>query len=107
LPTRQNALAGAGRYRQVVTTQRYDFGKDVFPDTPFTLRYFRTADTAYPHQDGRPYALGEIITDRPINTKVGDFTYGMGTEPTLIDAGKLFIDGGTFLSDYVPLLALP
>jgi len=107
LPTRQNALAGAGRYRQVVATQRYDFGKDVFPETPFTLRYYRTADTAYTHQDGRPYALGEVITDRPINTTVGDFTYGMGIEPTLIDAGKLFIDGGTFLSDYVPLLAVP
>lgn len=107
LPTRQNALAGAGRYRQVVATQRYDFGKDVFPETPFTLRYFRTADTAYTHQDGSPYTLGEAITDRPVNTTVGDFTYGMGVAATLIDEAKLFIDGGTFLSDYVPLLAVP
>jgi len=104
LPTRLNASSGAGRYRQVVATQRFDFGKDVFPETPFTFRYFRTADTAYAHQNGQPYALGEVITDRPINTTVGDFTYGMGITPTLIDEGKLFTDGGTFLVDYVPLL---
>jgi len=88
----------------VVATQRYDFGKDVFPETPFTLRYYRTAETAYTHQDGRPYALGEVITDRPINTTVGDFTYGMGVIPTLIDVNQPFAQGGTFLSDYVPLL---
>jgi len=107
LPTRQNALAAAGRYRQVVTTQRFDFGKDVFPETPFTLRYFRTADTSYTHQDGRPYTLGEVITDRPVNSTVGDFTYGMGMVSTLIDEGRLFTEGGTFLSDYLPLLAMP
>jgi len=91
----------------VVATQRYDFGKDVFPETPFTLRYYRTADTAYTHQDGRLYTLGEVITDRPINTTVGDFTYGMGVVPTLIDEARLFTEGGTFLADYVPLLAAP
>ena len=30
------ALAGAARYRQVVSTQRYDLGKDVFEATAFT-----------------------------------------------------------------------
>lgn len=104
LPTRANALAGASRYRQVVATQRFDYGKDVFPETPFTLRYFRTAEAAYAHQDARPYNLGEVITDRPINTTVGDFTYGMGTAPTLIDEALPFALGGTFLRNYVPLL---
>jgi hypothetical protein len=104
LPTRSDALAAAARYRQVVATQRYEFGKDVFDHTPFTLRYFRTADTAYPHQDGRPYVLGEAITDRPINERVADFTYGIGVTPTLIDEDRAFDAGGTFVGDYLPLL---
>jgi hypothetical protein len=104
LPTRSDALAAAARYRQVVATQRYEFGKDVFEHTPFTLRYFRTADTAYPHQDARPYVLGEAITDRPINERVADFTYGIGVTPTLIDEDRAFAAGGTFVRDYLPLL---
>ncbi len=105
LPTRAAALEGARRYRQVVATQRYDFGKDVFPETPFTLRYFRTPDVAYAHQDGRPYQVGEVITDRPIETNPGVFTYGMGVVETLIDEQLPFAQGGTFVPDYVPLLA--
>ena len=104
LPPRADALEGARRYRQVVATQRYDFGKDVFPATPFTLRYFRTPDVAYTHQDGRPYQVGEVITDRPINETVGDFTYGMGIVTTLIDEELPFSQGGTFVRDWVPLL---
>lgn len=104
LPSAEDALAAAARYRQVVRTQRYEFGKDVFAETPFTLRYFRTAETAYPHQDGRPYALGELITDRPINENVADFTFGIGITPTLIDEERSFGAGGSFLADYVPLL---
>lgn len=99
LPTREMALSRAGRYRTVVATQRFDFGKDVFPETPFTLRYFRTPDTAFTHQDGRPYQLGEVITDRPINPRPADLTYGVGITPTLIDE-----DGDNFVPDYVPLL---
>lgn len=76
----------------------------MFAETPFTLRYFRTAETAYPHQDGRPYALGELITDRPINENVADFTFGIGITPTLIDEERSFGAGGSFLADYVPLL---
>lgn len=104
LPTRSDAFAAAARYRQVVATQRYEFGKDVFEQTPFTLRYFRTPDTAYPRQDGRPYTLGEPITDRPINENVADFTYGIGVTPTLIEEARAFNAGGTFVRDYVPLL---
>jgi hypothetical protein len=33
-----------------------------------------------------------------------DFTYGMGITPTLIDEKRPYDQGGTFLSDYVPLL---
>ena len=104
LPGADDALAAAARYRQVVRTQRYEFGKDVFEEAPFTLRYFRTTETAYPHQDGQPYALGELITDRPINENAADFTYGIGITPTLIDEERGFEAGGSFLADYVPLL---
>lgn len=99
IPEKDYALAAAQRYRNVVVSQRYDFGKDVFPQTPFTFRYFRTPETAYPHLDGTPYRLGELITDRPVNTAPADFTYGIGTVPTLIDE-----DGDNFVPDYVPLL---
>ena len=105
LPTRENALETARRYRQVVITQRFDFGKDVFAQTPVAYRYFRDAKHGYAHQDGTVYTVGEMITDRPINTVVGEFTYGMGTVPTLIDVEKPFAEGGNFVSDYVPLLA--
>ncbi|ANJ67692.1 hypothetical protein A9404_10165 [Halothiobacillus diazotrophicus] len=104
LPTETQALAAARRYREVVVTQRYVYGKDVFPETPLALRYFRDPKEGFPHQDGRPYHPGDIITDRPINTKPGDFSYGMGITPTLIDTDKPFAQGGDFVGDYVPLL---
>jgi hypothetical protein len=96
VPSEAEALEAARRYRQVVVTQRYDFGKDVFAATPFTLRYFRLGKDGFTHQDGRPYAVGEVITDRPVNENPGDFTYGIGTTPTLIEENGV--------SDYVPLL---
>ncbi|HUX82875.1 MAG TPA: hypothetical protein VMV35_08570 [Halothiobacillus sp.] len=104
LPTETMAREAARRYRQVVVTQRYVFGKDVFPETPLALRYFRKPGEGFAHQDGRPYQLGDVITDRPINTKQGDFSYGMGTTPTLIDTDKPFSQDGDFVPDYVPLL---
>lgn len=99
VPTQEYALEAARRYRNVVVTQRYDFGKDVFPETPFTFRYFRTPETAYTHLNGTPYNLGELITDRPVNQAPAEFTYGIGTVPTLIEE-----DGDNFVPDYVPLL---
>ncbi|MEZ5580788.1 MAG: hypothetical protein R3F40_16055 [Candidatus Competibacteraceae bacterium] len=54
-PPREDALAAARRYRQVVVTQRYDRGKDVFPETPVTYRYFREEAEGFAHQDGQPY----------------------------------------------------
>lgn len=106
-PPRTAALAGAARYRQVVFTQRYDLGKDVFETTPFTYRYYRMTADGFSHQDGTPYTVGEIITDRPIDTDTGSITYGVGIGKTLIDPLLPFVEGGNYVSDYVPLLATP
>jgi hypothetical protein len=96
-PPESDALAGARRYRQVVATQRYTLGKDVFPQTPFTLRYFRPWDLAYAHRDGRPYRQGEVITDRPVDAE------GNGRVATLIGlAGS-----DSFQPGYQPYLADP
>lgn len=99
-PPAGQAQAAARRYRQVVVTQRYDFGKDVFDETPLTLRYFRPAKDAFTHQDGRPYELGEPITDRQIDTDPRSLTYGVGVTPTLIGGAN----GETPLGGYEPFL---
>jgi hypothetical protein len=106
-PPRAQALAGAARYRQVVATQRYDLGKDVFAATPFTYRYYRTAETSFARQDGSPYAPGDVITERPIDADPVSLTHGVGVGETLIDPGLPRESGGTYLPDYVPLLADP
>jgi hypothetical protein len=103
-PTRREAAASARRYRQVVVTQRYDLGKDVFPTTPPTFRYFRPHGAAYAHQDGRPYQEGEVVVDRPVDTSSSNVTYGVGTAKTLIDGSLPFADGGAANPDYLPLL---
>lgn len=97
IPTEADALEAARRYRMVVATQRYDFGKDVFAATPYSFRYFRRARDGFTHQDGRPYEIGEVITDRPVNENPGDFSYGIGIVPTLID-------GNAIVTDYLPLI---
>ncbi|WP_291423987.1 hypothetical protein [Deinococcus sp.] len=104
VPTQPDALETARRYRSVVATQRYDFGKDIFPETPFTYRYFRTPDTAFTHQNGQAYQPGEVITDRPVDETPRNLTYGLGLTPTLIDPEKPATQGGNFVPDYVPLL---
>ncbi len=93
-PPEGDALEGARRYRQVVVTQRYTLGKDVFPETPFTFRYYRPEALAYTHANGRPYAQGEVITDRPVDEE------GNGFISTLIGEG-------TFNPDYEPFPAYP
>jgi hypothetical protein len=98
LPTRLNALAGASRYRQVVVTQRYDYGKDVFPRRRSHCATFAQRMLPTPTRTGSAYKLGEVITDRPINNTVGDFAYGMGTEPTLIDEALAVFAGGHFFA---------
>ncbi len=107
-PPKQAALAAARRYRQVVVTQRYTKGKDVFPETPATYRYFREAEEGFAHQDGRAYQVGEVITDRPVDREnPASITYGVGNAKTLIDPAKLFVAGGSYLPDYLPLLSEP
>lgn len=66
-PPRAVALEAARGYRMVVATQRFDFGNDVFHETSVPFRYFREPETAFAHQDGRPYEVGEIVVDRPID----------------------------------------
>jgi hypothetical protein len=107
-PPQQAALAAAGRYRQVVVTQRYNKGKDVFPETPVTYRYFREEGEGFAHQDGRPYQMGEVITDRPVDMEnPALITYGVGIAETLINPDLPFEQGGTYFPDYLPLLAEP
>lgn len=93
-PPAEAAEAGARRYRKVVATQRFDFGKDVFAQTPVTFRYFRGAADGFTHQNGAPYSVGEIVTDRPIDTDRSALTWGIGVTPT----------GITDSPDYEPLL---
>lgn len=93
-PTAEAAREGARRYAMVVASQSYDFGKDVFPQTPVTFRYFRTPETAFAHQDGAPYAVGEVIVDRPIDTDRTSLTWGVGVAETGIENSP----------DYQPLL---
>lgn len=96
VPPESEALEAARRYRQVVATQSYDFGKDVFAATPLAFRYHRREGEGFRRQDGRPYRVGETIVDRPINTDAGDFAYGIGIAPTLIEDNTV--------SDYLPLM---
>jgi hypothetical protein len=104
-PPEQDALAAAARYRQVVVTQRYTQGKDVFPQTPINFLYLRETKDAFTHADGSAYALGDRITDRAVDLEspVKD-TYRVGNVPTLIDENKSFADGGTYNPAYIPLL---
>lgn len=107
-PPAADALEGARRYRQVVATQTYVKGKDVFPETPFTFRYLRTAAQGYAKLDGNTFAHGEIITERPVHTdNPASINYRIGNAKTLIDPDKPFASGGTYNADYSPLLSEP
>lgn len=108
LPPRSAAAAGAARYRQVVVTQSYTLGKDVFPSTPVTFRYLRRPTDAFTRLNGTPYAAGEVITERPVHTEnPAAIDYRLGSAKTLIDPSKTMADGGTYQPDYLPLLADP
>lgn len=96
-PREPEALENARRYQQVVVTQRYHLGKDVFPETPITFRYFRTPAHAFTHQDGRPYEVGNVVVDRPIETDRTRLTWGVGITPTEIRESP----------DYEPILDFP
>ncbi len=107
-PPKDDVLAAARRYRQVVVTQRYAKGKDVFAETPVAYRYFRNGAEGFRHQDGAPYQLGEVITDRPVDAEnPASITYRIGNAATLVDPDRPFAAGGTYFPDYAPLLAEP
>lgn len=104
-PPANDALAGARRYRQVVATQSYNKGKDVFQETPVTFRYFRTSAQAFTKLDGSAYVTGDIITERPIHLdNPTSVDYRLGSAKTLIDPDTSFAVGGTYNPDYSPLL---
>jgi hypothetical protein len=107
-PPEQDALAAAARYRQVVVTQRYNLGKDVFAQTPVTFRYFRQDGEHFTRLDGTPYQTGDVITERTVDTEdPAKDTYLVGNVPTLIDERASYEQGGTYNPDYLPLLAEP
>lgn len=104
-PSQQDALATAKRYRQVVATQRYQYGKDVFSQTPITYFHHRLPGQEELKIDGTPYAFGELITERQVELENPTrFDYRAGISQTLIDAGLSFEDGGTYNPDYVPYI---
>jgi len=104
-PTQEHALESAARYRQVVATQRYQFGKDVFKQTPTTYRHYRLPGTEALKIDGTPYQFGEIISERSVQLEdPARFDYRAGDSITLIDEMLEFIDGGTYFPEYIPFL---
>jgi hypothetical protein len=107
-PPMTDALAGASRYRQVVVSQRYHLGKDVFPTTPVNFTYLRDSLNSFTHLDGQTYHQGEVITDRSVHrSNPAADIYLVGNVPTLIDEKSDFAQGGTYNPRYVPLLSTP
>ncbi|MEA3405879.1 MAG: hypothetical protein U9R28_09105 [Pseudomonadota bacterium] len=107
-PTKEHALASALRYRQVVVTQRYQYGKDVFEQTPVTYRHHRLPAQEALKIDGSPYTLGEVISERSVQLdQPARFDYRAGDSVTLIDKSLKFEDGGTYFPEYVPFIQMP
>ncbi|MGQ9724683.1 MAG: hypothetical protein ACUVVU_04905, partial [Tepidimonas sp.] len=107
-PPRADALEAARRYRQVVATQRYTLGKDVFERTPVSFLYLRSDAESFTHADGSPYRVGERITDRSVERDdPSKDTYLVGNVATLIDPNRPYAAGGTYNPNYIPLLASP
>ncbi|MGE4501781.1 MAG: hypothetical protein AB7D03_02795 [Thiomicrospira sp.] len=105
-PTQVDALENARRYRQVVVTQRYHFGKDVFAATPTNFFHYRRPGSEEKKTDGQRYQFGELITEREVQLEdPARFDYRAGVGVTLIDENKPFEQGGTFFPNYVPLIS--
>ncbi len=104
-PPKPDALAGAARYRQVVVTQSYNKGKDVFPQTPHTFKAMRPASDPVRKVDDSAYAFGETITERSIeHDNPASITYRAGNQATEIDPNLPFAQGGNYLPNYTPFL---
>lgn len=103
-PPQQDALAAAARYRQVVVTQRYHLGKDVFATTPWAYRHFRETTDTISKVDGTPYQTGELITERAAELDdPTSFTYRAGNTSTGIDDTRPY-PVGNYNPEYSPLL---
>lgn len=106
-PPERDALAAAARYRQVVVSQRYVYGKDVFAETPVTFRHFRDPAAPLTRVDGTPYQTGDIITERPIEQdNPASLTYRVGNSTTGIDETRPYPQGN-YNPAYLPLLQFP
>lgn len=103
-PPQQEALAAAARYRQVVLTQRYTLGKDVFASTPWAYRHLREPREAITKVDGTLYQLGELISERAVELDdPASFTYRTGNTLTGIDESQAY-PVGNYNPEYSPLL---
>jgi hypothetical protein len=104
-PSKTEALETAKRYRQVVVTQRYQYGKDVFAATPITYFHHRLPGQEELKIDGTPYQFGELITERQVELENPTrFDYRAGIGITLVDEALSFEDGGTYNPDYIPYI---
>ncbi len=104
-PPKADALAGAAGYRQVVVTQSFNKGKDVFPQTPHTFRALRPSTDPVRKIDDTAYAFGDIITERSIeHDNPASVTYRVGNQATEIDPDLPFAQGGNYLPNYTPFL---
>lgn len=104
-PPQEEALQNAQRYRQVVVTQRYNLGKDVFASTPISYFHYRSSDIAEVKLDKTPYQFGEVISERSIQIEDPTrFDYKAGDGITLIKDNLKFENGGTYFPEYVPYL---
>jgi len=104
-PPKADALMGASRYRQVVATQSFTKGKDVFAQTPHTFKAYRSADQQPLKLDGSPHAFGEIIAERSVElADPASVTYRAGDSLTEIDAELPFAKGGNYMPDYRPFM---
>jgi hypothetical protein len=99
-PPKADALAGAARYRQVVVSQRFAQGKDVFVQTPITFRALRPSSDPVRDANNQAYAFGDIIESRSVDRdNPASETFHVGNQQTEIDP-----KGDNYLPDYVPFL---
>jgi hypothetical protein len=104
-PPKADALLGASRYRQVVATQSYTKGKDVFAHTPHTLKALRPENEQPKKLDGTSYLFNEVITERSIEQdNPASVTYRAGDSLTEIDIELPFAQGGNYLPNYTPFV---
>jgi len=104
-PPKVDALAAAARYRQVVVTQSFTKGKDVFAQTPHTFKAMRSLENQPLKLDGKPHAFGEVISERSVELDdPASVNYRAGDSLTEINADLPFAQGGNYLPDYRPFI---